>query len=170
MAEAAASSSPDDEDETGELVEDGAEAESQSPSSHSSPPATTLNIYNPIQENVDKSHSQLLPITIFYHNKTTNKSITLLIKYQVAADQVCPTNPSQRLIQNRRLIFVRVGRVQELITVSSPRDISLTSRVWSVLPGPGPYSCQRSFYNICSKLTIFFKSIKIHFIKCKMGI
>ena len=181
MAEAAASSSPEDEDETGELVEDGAEAESQSPSSHSSPPATTLNIYNPIQENVDKSHSQLpitilgthsytLTITIFYHNKTTNKSITLLIKYQVAADQVCPTNPSQRLIQNRRLIFVRVGRVQELITVSSPRDISLTSRVWSVLPGPGPYSCQRSFYNICSKLTIFFKSIKIHFIKCKMGI
>ena len=130
------SSSPEDEDETGELVEDGAEAESQSPSSHSSPPATTLNIYNPIQENVDKSHSQL-PITIFYHNKTTNKSITLLIKYQVAADQVCPTNPSQRLIQNRRLIFVRVGRVQELITVSSPRDISLTSRVWSVLPGRG---------------------------------
>ena len=59
MAEAAASSSPEDEDETGELVEDGAEAESQSPSSHSSPPATTLNIYNPIQENVDKSHSQL---------------------------------------------------------------------------------------------------------------
>ena len=167
MAEAAASSSPEDEDETGELVEDGAEAESQSPSSHSSPPATTLNIYNPIQENVDKLHSQL-PITIFYHNKTTNKSITLLIKYQVAADQVCPTNPSQRLIQNRRLIFVRVGRVQELITVSSPRDISLTSRVWSVLPGPKP--CQRSFYNICSKLTIFFKSIKIHFIKCKMGI
>lgn len=50
MAEAAVSSSPEDEDETGELVEDGAEAESQSPSSHSSPPVTTLNIYNPTRK------------------------------------------------------------------------------------------------------------------------